>query len=83
MIGIQTIEGINNYPDNWHLDDFYNIGFSKGREERNSNGYSNGELAMALKIKEHPGIDEAVRISRLPKDQIENYPNRKKLVLIY
>ena len=77
VIGMHKIEGISDYPDNWHLDEFYNMGYSKGLSEGESNGFSNGELSMALKIKEALGIDEAVRISGLSKDTIENYHNGK------
>ena len=36
VISVKTIEEISNYPDNWHLNQFYYMGFYRGLEERES-----------------------------------------------
>ena len=89
VISMETIEGLSNYPDNWHLEEFYYMGYSKGElsgfskgelsgfSKGESSGFSKGELNVASKIKEAYGIDEAVRISGLSRDSIENYLNGK------
>ena len=98
VISVKTIEEISNYPDNWHLDQFYYMGFYRGLEEGESNGFSkglkkgesngfskglkkgesNGKLSMASKIKENYGIEEAVRISGLSRESIENYSKENR-----
>ena len=81
VISVETIEGISNYPDNWHLEEFYYMGYAKGESngisKGKSIGFSKGELNVASKIKEAYGIDEAVRISGLSRDSIENYSKGK------
>ena len=65
VISMETIEGLSNYPDNWHLEEFYYIGYSKG------------ESSMILKFIDALGIDEVVRITGLSQNTVKNYLNEK------
>ena len=42
VISVETIEEISKYPDNWHLDQFYYMGFYRGLEKGESTGFSKG-----------------------------------------
>ena len=69
VISVKTIEEISNYPDNWHLDQFYYMGFYRGLEER--------ESSMILKFIAALGIDDVVRISGLSQNTVKKYLNGK------
>ena len=69
VICVKTIEEISNYPDNWHLDQFYYMGFYRGLEER--------ESSMILKFIAALGIDDVVMISGLSQNTVKKYLNGK------